>query len=163
MRALIFVFLVSFMSTTWAQKANPLDVDFKTLPGELVQGPKVSKIDDLKGKVVLVDFWAAWCEPCKEALPHYNRLYKKYKDKGLVIIGINEDDDLKERDAFLKMHPLEFPIYFDKSKQMVKDFKVQALPSLFVFDKNLKPVALYRGFSDDKPQALEKKIQELLK
>ncbi|WP_413942760.1 TlpA disulfide reductase family protein [Bdellovibrio sp. HCB-162] len=162
MRALLLALVVFTSLNVFAQKA-PVGVEFKALPSDLIQGSKISNLNELKGKVVLIDFWASWCEPCKEALPHYNRLYKKYKDKGLVVIAINEDDDLKERDAFLKSHPLEFTIYFDKTKSMVKDFKVQALPSLFVIDKNLKPVALFRGFSEDKPQVLEKKIQELLK
>ncbi len=159
MRAVVFLAaaLVSFS----VQAQSVPQVNFKTFDADHVQGAKLSH-SDLKGKVVLVDFWAAWCDPCKEALPHYNKLYNKYKDKGLVVIGLNEDDDAKERDGFLKTHPLDFSIYHDKSKKMVKDFQVQALPSLFVFDKNLKPVALFRGFNADKPQALEKKVRELL-
>lgn len=160
LRVLFCLFLLPFSAFA---KDAPLDIEFKTLPTELIQNEKIAKLEDLKGRVVLIDFWASWCEPCKQALPHYNKLYKKFKGQGLIILGINEDDDTKERDAFLKTQSLEFPLYFDKDKKLIKDFKVQALPSLFVFDKNLKPVALFRGFDESKPQALEKKIQELLK
>lgn len=137
-------------------------VEFKSLPAEPLKKTDPRSPRELKGKVILVDFWASWCEPCKEALPHYNRLYKKYKDQGLIIMGINEDEDSKERDLFLKTHVLDFPIYTDKEKAMVQNFKVQALPSLFVFDRNMKAVALYRGFSPEKLESLEKKIQDLL-
>lgn len=158
--ALASLILISL--NAWA--AGPeLNVTFQSLPNESLTSAKIEKFSDLKGKVVLVDFWAAWCEPCKEALPHYNKLYKKYKDQGVIFIGINEDDDAKERDAFLKINSPDFPMYADSSKQMLRDFKVQAIPSLFVFDRNQKAVALYRGYSADKLKSLEKKIQELLK
>lgn len=160
MRFFLFITTLLFLNTAIAE-SNVLNIQFKDLPSESIQGPHIS-FQDLKGKIILVDFWASWCEPCKEALPHYNNLYKKYKDRGLVVIGINEDDDIKERDAFLKKHPAIFPMFFDKSKNLVKDFKVQALPSLYVFDKNLKPVKMYRGFSNEKIKSLEKTIIELL-
>ncbi|WP_415063809.1 TlpA disulfide reductase family protein [Bdellovibrio sp.] len=163
LRLLAVLFLSVWSLNALSKNTTPPNVEFKSFSAEALSKGSALKFDDLKGKVVLMDFWASWCEPCKEALPHYNKLYKKYKDQGLVVIGINEDDDLKERDDFLKAHPVEFSMFYDKSKQMAKDFKVQALPSLFVFDKKLKPVSLYRGFSEDKPQALEKQIQELLK
>lgn len=152
---------ILFSSLALAATPTP-DVEFKALTAEALSKDSV-KFSDLKGKVIIVDFWASWCEPCKEALPHYNKLYEKYKSQGVIFLGINEDDDSKERDAYLKAHKISFSTYFDKDKQMAKDFKVVALPTLFVFDKNLKPVILYRGFDDKKPQVLEKKIQELLK
>lgn len=150
-----------FMCSLASAETSLPTVDFKALPGEHLQGSKLN-YSELKGNVVLVDFWAAWCEPCKEALPHYNKIFKKYKDQGLIVIGMNEDDDKKERETFLKSHTLDFPIYHDTAKQMIKSFNVQALPSLFVFDRSMKLVALYRGFKPEKTESLEKKIQELL-
>lgn len=144
-------------------KSSVPDIEFKKLPAVKLNTHKLSGIKDLQGKVVLVDFWASWCSPCKEALPHYGKLYEKYKDKGLVVIGINEDDDLAERDAFLKSTPIQFPLFFDQDKSAVADFQVKALPTLYVFDKKLKPVAMHRGFDAKDTQALEKQIQELLK
>lgn len=163
MRSLLIISMFSFFSTIAWSANNEINVNFTGLPTESLTTTRVEKFSDLKGKVVLVDFWASWCEPCKEALPHYNDLFKKYKDQGVLFIGINEDDDIKERDAFLKANTSLFPMYADSNRQMVKDFKVQAVPSLFVFDKNLKAVALFRGYNKEKLKTLEKKIQELLK
>lgn len=143
--------------------SNPPTLEFKSIPASALGSSAKPKIEDLKGKVVVVDFWASWCAPCKEALPHYNKLYEKYKDQGVVFIGVNEDDDIKERDAYLKNEKILFTVLADLDKQMAKDFQVVALPTLFVFDKKLKPVTLYRGFDDKKPQVLEEKIKELLK
>ncbi|NUN07316.1 MAG: TlpA family protein disulfide reductase [Bdellovibrio sp.] len=145
-----------------AATTPPANIEIKSLPSKHLQGEKLKGLGDLKGKVVLIDFWASWCEPCKEALPIYNNLYKKYKDQGLVIIGINEDNDEKDRDTFLKTTPLDFPMYQDEKSQWVSQFKIQALPTLFVFDKNLKPISMYRGFSPEKATSLEKQIKDLL-
>ncbi|MBO9667798.1 MAG: TlpA family protein disulfide reductase, partial [Bdellovibrio sp.] len=113
-------------------------------------------------KVVVVDFWASWCEPCKEALPHYNKLAEKYKGQ-VIFIGINEDDRTQDRDSFLKKNVVNFPVFADDKKKFADSFKVLALPTLYVFDKNLKPVSFYRGFDGKKTQALEATLQEQLK
>lgn len=162
MRIKFFLFSFLFPWSLLAQPSLPA-IKFQTLPKERINSAPFSTPQELKGKVVLVDFWASWCEPCKEALPHYNKLYLKYKDQGLVVIGINEDDDIKERDAFLKTTSLAIPLYYDKDKSLIQDFKVQALPTLYVFDKNLKPVAFYRGYKTENSQALESQILKLLK
>ncbi|HEX7672544.1 MAG TPA: TlpA disulfide reductase family protein [Bdellovibrio sp.] len=160
LRALMPLLFITSLSHA---ASNPPKFEFKSLSSAEALSPSAKSVrfSDLKGKVVIVDFWASWCAPCKEAIPHYNRLATKYKDK-VVFLGINEDDDSKERDAFMKMQEISFAVFSDKEKQMAKDFQVAALPTLFVFDKNLKPVTMYRGFNDKKPQVLEKTIQELL-
>ncbi len=160
---LISLMLTGFLSFSASAKTEDLKVELKQLPTSYVQNVTIKKIEDLKGKVVLLDIWASWCEPCKEALPIYVKLLDKYKSQGLVVLTINADDDVKDRDQFLKTHPLVLPVYWDKGKALIKDLKVVALPSLFVFDKNLKPVALYRGFDPDKLSALEKTIEEQMK
>lgn len=154
---------LSFCHLSLAGTNRSFQADFHRLPAIHLNKHLIADVASLKGHVVLVDFWASWCEPCKAALPHYNKLYGKYREQGLIILGINEDDDIKERDAFLKKVPLDFPLYFDKDKALVKDFDVKALPTLFVFDKNTKPVSFYRGFDEKDTHTLEKQIQRLLK
>lgn len=120
-------------------------------------------LSDFKGKIVVIDFWASWCGPCKIALPHYNKLYKTYKDQGVLFVGVNEDEDSKDRDKILKQIPLDFPIYQDQNQEMVKQFNVQALPTLFVLNRELKVVSMFRGFDKSKPELLENTLKELLK
>ncbi|ASD63542.1 TlpA family protein disulfide reductase [Bdellovibrio bacteriovorus] len=156
------VLLLLCASSVFA-KEMPSTVEFKRLPTVALNKSDIKTLKDLQGKVVLVDFWAAWCEPCKAALPHYNSLYKKYRSQGLVVLGVNEDEEVAEREAFLKTVKLEFPLYHDQGRLVLEDFKVLALPTLYVFDKKLKPVVFYRGYDEKNSQALEKKIQELLK
>ncbi len=98
----LFYFHNVFFSSVVFAKETPTAVEFKNLPLESFQNQKVS-YTDLKGKVIIIDFWTSWCTPCKEALPHYNQLFNKFKNKGLIVLGINEDEDIAERDAFLKL------------------------------------------------------------
>nr|BFD59826.1 TlpA disulfide reductase family protein [Bdellovibrio sp. CKG001]BFD63243.1 TlpA disulfide reductase family protein [Bdellovibrio sp. HM001] len=163
MKALFLAFFLFAAGSPALAKTSVPEFEFKKLPTVKLNSHDISSLKDLHGKVVLVDFWASWCSPCKEALPHYSKLYEKYKSKGLVVIGINEDDDIAERDAFLKAMPVSFPLFFDQDKSAVADFQVKALPTLYVFNKKLKPVAMHRGFDAKDTQALEKQIQELLK
>ncbi|UYL08329.1 TlpA family protein disulfide reductase [Bdellovibrio sp. SKB1291214] len=157
-----FAVLVFSVLTPFALLAADVpNVKFTALPGESLNEHKI-RFQDLKGKVVLVDFWATWCEPCKEALPHYAALYKKYKQQGLVVIAINEDEKAVERDAYLKKTPYPFPVFADPEKKLLATFDVAAIPTVFVFDKNTKPVTFIRGFDAKKAQVLEKTVQDLL-
>ncbi|MFV8257815.1 TlpA family protein disulfide reductase [Bdellovibrio bacteriovorus] len=155
--------LILFLAASAFAKEMPSTAEFKRLPTVSLNKSDIKNLEDLQGKVVLVDFWASWCEPCKAALPHYNSLYKKYRNQGLVVLGVNEDEEAAERDAFLKTVKLDFPLFHDQGRLVLEDFKVLALPTLYVFDKKLKPVVFYRGYDEKNSQALEKKIQELLK
>ncbi|MFM6928976.1 MAG: TlpA family protein disulfide reductase [Bdellovibrio sp.] len=137
------------------------EITFKDLPGKSINQHSVN-FSDLQGHIVVVDFWASWCEPCKAALPHYNKLAEKFKGK-VIFIGINEDDSVAARDGFLKTMPLNFPVFADTKKKMADEFKVLALPTLYVLDKKLKPVSYYRGFDNKKMQTLEQNLTDLTK
>lgn len=158
----ILLAILSPASTAWCDSGTYLDIKFNSFPAEPLLGNKLISLEKLKGKIVIIDFWASWCEPCKNSFPFYNELFLKYKDQGLVIIGVSTDDNTQERDRFLKDHPVEFLIYYDKSKQMISDFKVKILPSLFLFDKELKPVRFFGGFNSKNKSDLEAEIKKLL-
>lgn len=144
-----------FSSYLWAQ-------EFQGISALPLKDSSPTKAQDFKNKVILIDFWASWCQPCKEALPYYNELYLKYKDQGLILVGINEDEDPQDRDLFLKGFSPDFPLYQDKEQTMAKYYKVLALPTLLVLDREQKLVAVHRGFDQKKKTALEKQLRELL-
>jgi thiol-disulfide isomerase/thioredoxin len=148
----------------WPTKASEqIKISFNSLPTYSLNPEKKISFADLKGKVVLVDFWASWCEPCKEALPHYVELFNKYGPEKVVIIGINADEDPKERDSYLNKNKIPFPLYSDPERKMIKDFKVLAIPTLIVFDRNLRPIEQIRGYSEKKIQKIKNLVEELLK
>lgn len=160
---LMTLVLPLFLISLNAVSVKAQDLNLKSFPREALTKERIANIEDLKGKIVIVDFWAAWCEPCKEALPHYNKLYQKYKDQGVIFIGINEDDDDNLRAAYLKNNIITFPMYSDPGQKIAKEYKVQAIPTLFIFDKKQKQVSMFRGFTDNKLKQLEKQIQDMLK
>lgn len=102
--------------------------------------------DDLKGKVVLLDFWASWCGPCKESFPVMDELQQKYESKGLVILAVNVDEDVTAMKDFLKDHPVQFNILHDATKKLVGTANIASMPTSFLIGKDGKVVAIHKGF-----------------
>jgi len=118
----------------------------------------------VKGKVIVLDFYATWCGPCMRAIPHNNAMLKKYADKGLVIIAINLDKNKADMDDFLKSHPATFVILRDASNKLVSQVKIPTMPSSFLLDRDGKVHAFHRGFKGDETRKqYTEEIEALLK
>ena len=102
--------------------------------------------DSLKDKVVLVDFWASWCIPCRDSFPAMNELQKKYADRGLVILAINVDEKRADMDEFLKAHPASFTVVRDASQKLVDRAGIGTMPSSFLLDRTGKVRHLHIGY-----------------
>ncbi len=103
-------------------------------------------IPDLKGKVVLVDFFASWCSPCKASFPVMQELHKTYGSKGLIIVAINVDDKKEDMKRFLTKHPVDFAIVRDATKKFVSTVKIPSLPSSFLLDRTGRIRTIHQGF-----------------
>lgn len=119
-------------------------------------------ISNFKGSVVLVDFWASWCEPCKVALPAYNKLYEKYGKKGLAVWGVNVDDEKNDGKGFLKEHPMKFPISYDAGKKLISKVGVKTMPTSFLIGKDGKILHIHEGFREGDEKDVEKMLKKLL-
>ncbi|MFA5806718.1 MAG: TlpA disulfide reductase family protein [Melioribacteraceae bacterium] len=125
-----------------AQKSSALAPDF-TLP---TSDGKSMKLSDLKGKVVIVDFWATWCPPCRKGIPDLIDLKKKYGSKGFEIVGVSLDTDTKgEVVPFIKNYGINYPVVYGNSIVAQAYGGVRAIPTSFVIDKQGKIVASYEG------------------
>jgi cytochrome c biogenesis protein CcmG, thiol:disulfide interchange protein DsbE len=102
--------------------------------------------DDLKGKVVLLDFWASWCGPCKESFRVMEDLHKKYASKGLVILAVNVDEDRNAMKDFLKSHPASFTIVHDATKKLVNTANISSMPTSLVIGADGKVASIHKGF-----------------
>lgn len=102
--------------------------------------------DELKGKVVLLDFWASWCGPCKESFPVMDELQQKYSSKGLVILAVNVDENVAAMKDFLKDYPVQFNILHDATKKLVGTANIGSMPTSFLIGKDGKVVAVHKGF-----------------
>lgn len=123
--------------------------------------PKL-EAEKLQGKAVIVDFWASWCEPCKVELPALNMLYKKYKNKGLVVVGINVDDNVADAKTFLKDHPVDFALAHDKGQANAGKFGIEKMPTSFILSKG-KIVRVHEAFRPGDEKKIEAEIKKLLK
>jgi thiol-disulfide isomerase/thioredoxin len=98
------------------------------------------------GKVVLVDFWASWCEPCARSFPWMNDMQEKYSSDGLVIVAVNVDNDREAAQRFLDEYPAKFQIHFDDDKEVAREYEIVAMPSSFLIGRDGKLVAQHLGF-----------------
>jgi peroxiredoxin len=104
-----------------------------------LQGVKHA-LKDLRGKVVLVNFWATWCPPCRKELPDLETLYTRFKDRGLVILAISDEDAGKVK-PFMAARDIQFPVLLDPGRKVNELFQIEGIPKSFVYDRGGKLVA----------------------
>lgn len=153
--ALAVIAIYSFTSPTFAfaQKAPGFN-----LPGQ----NRTIQLSQYKGKVVYLDFWASWCDPCKRSFPWMNELQTIYGDDGFKIIAVNLDESRKDANEFLKKMPAKFDIAFDKSGKTAEMYNLKAMPSSFLIDRNGNLVHKSLGYRAEEKKILEKKIKQLV-
>ena len=125
--------------------------------------PRWPLLQDLHGKVVLVDFWASWCGPCLQSFPWMNGLQAKHGSDGLVIVAVNLDQDRALADAFLKKVPAQFRVEYDQAGKLAKSFGVEAMPTSFLIGRDGQVHARHAGFRDKQREGREQEIVKLLK
>ncbi len=98
-------------------------------------------LKDLKGKVVMVNFWATWCPPCQKEMPDLEALYNLYKDQGFVILALSQDDETGKVAPFIAERKITYPIFLDPGQKIGKLFEVDGIPKSFVYNRDGKLVA----------------------
>ncbi len=119
-------------------------------------------LQQFKGKVVYVDFWASWCGPCAKSFPFMSELSRDFKDKGLQVIGVNLDEASADAQNFLAKYPANFAIAVDTNEQCAKDFGVQAMPSTYLVDRNGTVRHVHLGFRAGEAKELRALVEQLL-
>jgi len=117
---------------------------------------------DFRGKVVLVDFWASWCPPCKTSFPELNTLYQSYRGRGLEVLAVNLDERRKDADAFLADHPHVMPVVFDPKGDSALAFAVRGMPSSIVIDRGGNIRFTHMGYSGKVLDSYREEINLLL-
>ena len=120
-------------------------------------------LQQFKGKVLFLDFWAPWCDECREEIPALDALYRKYNNDGLVVIGADIDTSEKLLMDFLQKAPLSFTIVMDKKGAMRRSYRFRTLPTAFIIGKDGIIRYVHLGYGKEFLQMYEKEIIELLK
>ena len=131
---------------------------------ELAPLGNLQRIDmqQLRGKVLYVDFWASWCGPCAKAFPFLNAMNEKYADRGLHILGINVDEKAEDAKQFLSKHPASFMLAADPSGRCPADFGVQAMPSSYLVDRDGIVRYVHLGFRTGDAEKIRREIERML-
>ena len=125
-----------------------------------VKTGKPVSLSDFKGKVVVIDFWATWCIPCRKAIKFYEKLYRERHKAGLVVLAISIDQREKKLTSFLKKRPVSFPILHDPDKTLMKKYGVFKIPTTFIIDREGKIQNKYVGIVE---KIIRARVEELLK
>lgn len=138
----------------------------KDAPGFEVRTPEdgALRLADFKGRVVFLNFWATWCEPCREEMPSMERLYRTYKDRGLVVLAVSLDSQgASVVRPFLKQFKLSFPVGLDPRMAVRERYGVWAVPSTFIIDRAGKRVLFANGAREWDGKAAHALFESLLR
>jgi len=161
MKLKAFVFLIFILGSLGSWATNSLELKAANL--QSLSAKPTNLKSEFKGQVLLLDLWASWCEPCKESLPFYEELQKRYGDKGLQVIAVSVDDNLKAANEFADKNKLKLQLLWDPKKELVKLLDVKAIPTMLLIDQNGKVLFRERGFLKNTKENIEKSIPQFLK
>jgi cytochrome c biogenesis protein CcmG/thiol:disulfide interchange protein DsbE len=119
-------------------------------------------LQNLRGRVVYVDFWASWCGPCRRSFPWMNEMQQRYGDHGLTIVAINVDRRRADAEQFLKNNAARFAVVYDDVGTTPQSYSVKGMPSSYLINAQGTIVDVEQGFRDDRKDALEDQIRSLL-
>ncbi|MDH5183222.1 MAG: TlpA family protein disulfide reductase [Gammaproteobacteria bacterium] len=154
---LFLALLLMPMASSQAANYKAPNFSLKTLD------KKTIKLSSYKGKVVYLDFWASWCEPCRKSFPWMRKLQSKYKKQGLRVITINLDKDKAELKRFLRDFRINFPVGLDPNGKVAQRYRVKAMPSSYLIDRKGRVRYVHLGFLQKDEKKTEERIKKLLK
>jgi thiol-disulfide isomerase/thioredoxin len=151
------VFLLTIASLATAEETKR---DFR-LPQ--LGGSATLELEDFRGKVVYLDFWASWCGPCRKSLPLYETLYQEMGgqsgDAQFAVVAINLDENEEDAVRFLQQHPTTYPVLLDPAGVTAIDWQVKVMPSSFLLDRSGTVVKEYAGFEQSHIEEIRHDIE----
>jgi len=159
---MLFLLSVVFICSGTAQ--NKIGSSAPNFEGKTFKGKEI-KLSDYLGKVVLIDFWASWCPPCREEMPALIKFYRSHKNLNFQIIAVNIDDHIENANHFVDdlFPPPPFPLIADKDKHIPSLFNIKAMPSTILIDKKGTIRYWHSGFKKTYSRDFNKELTQLLK
>ena len=153
-----FIVLSTPFAAIAAEVGKPApDFTLKSLGGQNL------KLSEMTGSVVLINFWASWCGPCREEMPLLNSLHKKYEPLGFKVLGVNVEQDVKGAKGFLTNFPVDFPVLLDSDNRVSEQYKVIAMPTTVVVDRDGNMRFLHQGYKSGDEAKYRQMVKELVR
>ena len=151
--------LVLFLATqSLADTVKPApDFALKSYSGENL------RLSEYRGEVVMINFWASWCGPCRQEMPLLDELYQQYQPLGFTILGVNVEEDSSKAKQLLTDIPVNFPVLFDNSSEVSKLYNVVAMPSTVLVDRDGNVRYLHQGYKPGYEDAYQQQVRELIR
>jgi len=124
--------------------------------------PTTLDLTPWRGRVVLVDFWASWCGPCRESFPWMDEMLRRYRDRGLEIVAVNLDEDRGAAERFLEGRGSGFHVVYDPDGRIAADYDIRSMPASVLFDRQGRPAFAHSGFRPADAAAYERDLVALL-
>jgi len=136
----------------------------KSMPHVTVQAADYSpvRLESFKGQVVLIDFWASWCPPCKTSFPALDALSRDFEHRGVQVLAVNVDERRRDADAFLSTHPHSMTVLFDATGSAPLAFGVRGMPSSFLVDRSGTIRFSHMGYTGDIAEQYRRELNSLL-
>jgi Thiol-disulfide isomerase and thioredoxins len=122
-----------------------------------------TRLSEHRGEVVMINFWASWCAPCRQEIPLLDELYKQYQPLGFTILGVNVEQDNRKALAMLDDIPVSFPVLFDSQSTVSKLYNVVAMPTSIIIDRDGNMRYLHHGYKPGYEEAYQQQVRELLR
>ena len=121
------------------------------------------KLSEMRGDVVLINFWASWCGPCRQEMPLLNALHKKYQPLGFTVLGVNVEENTDDARGFLNNFPVVFPVLLDSKNKVSKQYDVVAMPTTVVVDRDGNMRFLHKGYKPGDEKAYRQMVKKLIR
>jgi len=151
--------LLSLSFTTQAENLSGAAPDFTLRSNQ----DKNLRLEDFRGEVVMLNFWASWCGPCRQEMPLMDEIYKEYQKFGFTILAVNVDEDSEDADRFLKSVPVSFPVLYDNDSKISEMFDVDAMPTTVMIDRDGNKRFLHRGYKSGYEEDYKKQVKQLIR
>ncbi|GAA5217514.1 TlpA family protein disulfide reductase [Corallincola platygyrae] len=138
-------------------KAPAPDFTLKSDSGENI------RLSELRGEIVLLNFWASWCGPCRQEMPELDKLAMDFADLGVKVLGVNVEQDPAQGKAFLKNLPVSFPILFDTTNSVTETYQVDAMPTTVLIDRDGQIRFHHRGYQPGYEDTYRQQIKRLIR